>query len=86
MATVEIYTKFLCPFCSRAIALLDQKGVEYREIDVTMNAPEQRKMAERAQGRSTVPQIFVDGVPIGGCDELFALDARGALDPMLNLA
>jgi glutaredoxin 3 len=86
MATVEIYTKFLCPYCSRAKALLKSKGIDYREIDVTMNAPEQRKMAERAGGRSTVPQIFVDGAAIGGCDELYLLDARGELDSLFNPA
>ncbi len=84
MADIEIYTKFLCPYCTRAKALLESKGVSFREIDVTMDAALRRTMMERSNGRSTVPQIFIDGHHVGGSDELAALDARGGLDPLLG--
>ncbi len=84
MAEVEIYATMFCPFCYRAKRLLDQKGVDYQEIDVTMSPGRRREMAERAGGRSSVPQIFIDGRHVGGCDELHALEARGALDPLLG--
>lgn len=84
MADIEIYTKFLCPYCTRAKALLESKGVGFREIDVTMDAGLRRTMMERSNGRSTVPQIFIDGHHVGGSDELAALDARGGLDPLLG--
>ena len=84
MADIEIYTKFLCPYCSRAKALLDSKGVSYREIDVTMDAGLRRAMMDRSNGRSTVPQIFIGGLHVGGSDDLAALDARGGLDPLLG--
>lgn len=84
MADIEIYTKFLCPYCTRAKALLESKGVGFREIDVTMDAALRRTMMERSNGRSTVPQIFIDGHHVGGSDELAALDARGGLDPLLG--
>jgi glutaredoxin 3 len=80
---IEIYTKFLCPYCSRAKALLTSKGVSFDEIDVTMDASLRRTMIDRANGGSTVPQIFIDGRHVGGCDDLHALDARGELDPLL---
>ncbi len=84
MANVEIYLTQSCPFCSRAKKLLDKKGAGYTEIDVS--APEDReKMKERAGGQHTVPQIFIDGKHVGGCDELFELDMDGDLDPMLGL-
>lgn len=83
MPRIEIYTKFFCPYCSRAKALLQGKGAVFEEIDVTMDAGLRRTMIDRAQGGSTVPQIFIDGRHIGGCDDLCALDARGELDPML---
>ena len=84
MAEVEIYATMFCPFCYRAKRLLDQKGVDYQEIDVTMSPGRRREMAERAGGRSSVPQIFIGGRHVGGCDELHALEARGALDPLLG--
>lgn len=83
MAKVEIYTKAFCGFCYRAKALLDDKGVPYEEYDITMGGPKRTEMLERAPGRMTVPQIFIDDRHIGGCDDLFALDGRGALDPLL---
>lgn len=84
MADIEIYTKFLCPYCTRAKALLESKGVSFREIDVTMDAALRRTMMERSNGRSTVPQIFIDGHHVGGSDDLAALEARGGLDPLLG--
>lgn len=81
---IEIYSKWGCPFCSRAKALLDGKGVQYDEYDITMGGPKRAEMAERAPGATTVPQIFIGNVGIGGCDELFALDASGKLDPLLG--
>jgi glutaredoxin 3 len=83
MAQVEIYTKFLCPYCARAKSLLQSKGVRFEETDITMDGATRRKMMDRAGGRSTVPQIFIDGVHVGGSDDLAALDAAGKLDPML---
>lgn len=83
MAKVEIYTKAFCPYCSRAIRLLAQKGVEPIEYDITMGGPQRQEMIQRANGRTTVPQVFVDGRHIGGSDDLAALDARGGLDPLL---
>lgn len=83
MAKVEIYTKFLCGYCARAKNLLASKGAEFEEIDITMDAVRREEMLGRANGRSTVPQIFIDGAHIGGSDELAALDAAGGLDPLL---
>lgn len=84
MPTVEIYTTPFCPYCIRAKRLLQQKGVTFDEIDVSMARGRRQEMVERAAGRSTVPQIFIDGQGIGGCDELFALDHAGGLDPLLE--
>lgn len=86
MAKIEVFTKFLCPYCSRAKALLDRKGAEYLEIDVTMDRAGFNAMVERAGGARTVPQIFIDGKHIGGSDDMAALDARGGLDPLLGIA
>lgn len=83
MAQVEIYATMFCPFCHRAKRLLEAKGVAYDEVDVTMSPGKRREMTERAGGRSSVPQIFIDGVHIGGSDELHALEADGKLDPLL---
>lgn len=83
MARVEIYTKFLCPYCMRAKRLLGQKGVTYEEYDITMGGPKRAEMIERANGRHTVPQIFIDGQHVGGSDDLAALDRDGKLDPLL---
>lgn len=84
MAKVEIYTKAFCGFCHRAKALLDKKGAAYEEYDISMGGPKRCEMIERSGGRMTVPQIFIDGRHVGGCDDLFALDRRGDLDPLLN--
>jgi glutaredoxin 3 len=83
MAKVEIYTKFLCPYCTRAKALLGAKGVAFEEYDISMGGPLRAEMLERAGGRNTVPQIFIDGRHIGGSDDLAALDRAGKLDPLL---
>jgi glutaredoxin 3 len=83
MAKVTIYTTPLCPYCYRAKRLLDSKGVEYDEIDVSMDADARSDMVQRAQGRTTVPQIFIDGQHVGGSDDLHALDRSGKLDPLL---
>jgi glutaredoxin 3 len=83
MAKIEIYTKAFCPYCYRAKALLDSKQVEYEEIDISMGGPRRPEMIQRAGGRSTVPQIFIDGKHIGGSDDLAALDRQGGLDPLL---
>lgn len=83
MPDVEIYTTMFCPFCVRAKKLLDGKNVPYTEIDVTMSSSKRAEMQERADGRHTVPQIFIGGVGIGGSDDLAALEASGKLDEML---
>jgi glutaredoxin 3 len=82
---IEIYTTMFCPFCHRAKALLKGKGVEFTEYDVGGSSDERARMRERAGGRHTVPQIFIDGVGIGGSDDLAALDRQGKLDAMLGL-
>jgi glutaredoxin 3 len=84
MAKVEIYTRAFCGYCTRARRLLEAKGVDFEEIDITMDAPRRREMIQRANGRTTVPQIFIDDVHVGGSDDLHALDARGRLDPLLE--
>ncbi|MDT0508002.1 glutaredoxin 3 [Novosphingobium sp. MMS21-SN21R] len=82
---VEIYTKWGCPYCSRAKALLESKGVAFEEYDITMGGPKRAEMVERAPGASTVPQIFIGGAAVGGSDDLAALNAQGKLDAMLGL-
>ncbi|UYY77676.1 glutaredoxin 3 [Sphingomonas sp. R1] len=83
MAKVEIYTKAFCPYCTRAKNLLSAKGADYEEYDITMGGPKRAEMLERAPGRTTVPQVFIDGKHIGGSDDLAALDRQGGLDPLL---
>ena len=83
MASVEIYTKFTCPYCVRAKRLLDMKKVAYREIAVDRGGPPKEEMVQRARGRTTVPQIFIDGSHVGGCDDLMALEYDGKLDALL---
>lgn len=84
MAKVEVYSSAFCPFCYRAKKLLADKGVEFEEIDVMMNPSRKAEMVERAGGRTSVPQVFVDGRYLGDCDGLYALDARGELDARLS--
>jgi glutaredoxin 3 len=83
MPKVEVYTKMFCPYCVRAKRLLDEKGVAYEEIDITMGGPRRGEMIERANGRTTVPQIFIGETHVGGSDDLVALERRGKLDPLL---
>lgn len=84
MAQVEIFTKFLCPYCTRAKSLLKAKGVAFEETDISMGGPKRTEMLERSQGRSTVPQIFINGQHIGGSDDLAALERAGKLDALLG--
>ena len=83
MVDVTIYTKFGCGYCYRAKQLLDSKGVEYTEHDVTMGGPEKAEMLERAPTARTVPQIFIGDTHVGGSDDLAALERDGKLDAML---
>ncbi|MGV3345784.1 glutaredoxin 3 [Enterobacteriaceae bacterium LUAb1] len=83
MAQIDIYTKVTCPFCHRAKALLALKKVAFNEIAIDNNAEWREKMIARS-GRTTVPQIFIDDCHIGGCDDLYALDAKGGLDALLK--
>ena len=83
MAKVEIYTKMTCPYCYRAKALLQQKGVQLDEIAVDMGGAPRQEMISRANGRMTVPQIFINGKHVGGCDDLFELEGAGKLDELL---
>jgi glutaredoxin 3 len=80
---VEIYMTPICGYCAMAKRLLDKKGVTYTEINVMAQPAKRDEMTNRSNGGRTVPQIFIDGKPIGGCDDLHALDRRGALDAML---
>ncbi len=82
-AAVEIYTKFACPYCYRAKALLENKGVDYVEYDISSGGEKRAEMIERAPGARTVPQIFIDGRAIGGSDDLSALERHGELDGLL---
>lgn len=84
MARVEIYTKAFCPYCARAMNLLASKGVEPDETDIGMNTSKRGEMIERAGGRTTVPQIFIDGTHVGGSDDLAALERAGKLDALLG--
>ncbi|HEX6141806.1 MAG TPA: glutaredoxin 3 [Geminicoccaceae bacterium] len=83
MAVVEIYTTPLCPFCWRAKRLLSEKGIAFDEIDLWQEPTRRSEMLERAGGRRTVPQIFIDGRGIGGSEELAELDGSGDLDRLL---
>ncbi len=85
MADIVIYTKSTCGYCAAAKSLLAKKAANFHEISVDGDSAAQRAMAARAKGRSTVPQIFIDERHIGGCDDLYALDAAGGLDPLLTL-
>ena len=83
MAKVEIYTKSTCPYCVRATQLLRSKGVEHDNISVDQGGEKKAEMVQRAGGRTSVPQIFIGGQHIGGCDDLMALESRGKLDELL---
>ena len=85
MPKVEIYTKMFCPYCVRAKRLLDGKGVEYAEYDITMGGPQRAEMIQRADGRTTVPQIFIGDVHVGGSDDLLRLTVAVNVNPNLNI-
>jgi len=82
VAAVTIYTKAFCPYCVRAVQLLNKKGVKFTEIDAGSNAAKKEEMMQRS-GRRTFPQIFIGQTHVGGCDDLHDLDAKGGLDPLL---
>lgn len=84
MPKIEIYTQPWCPFCERALHLLGQKGVEFQEINAPSGSAERAEARTRSGGRTSVPQIFIDGQHIGGCDDLVALERAGKLDPLLQ--
>jgi glutaredoxin 3 len=83
-ATVEIYTTPTCGYCRAAKSLLTRKNVAYQEIDVSAGSALRQAMVVRAGGRTTVPQIFINDFHVGGCDDLYALDRDGGLDPLLT--
>jgi glutaredoxin 3 len=83
MVPVVIYTRAFCSYCTWAKDLLERKGIEFEEIDVTGDAGRRDEMVERAEGRSTTPQIFIGSTPVGGCDELYELERMGRLDALL---
>jgi glutaredoxin 3 len=84
MPKIEVFTQPFCPYCSRALALLKKKGAEFIEIDAPNGSAARAEAVERSGGRTSVPQIFIDGLPVGGSDELAALDRAGKLDALLN--
>ena len=84
MARIEVFSTLLCPFCYRAKKLLESKGVTFEEIDVMVQPARRAEMITRSGGRTSVPQIFVDGRHIGNCDEIYALEAAGKLTPLLE--
>jgi len=85
LATVIIYTLAGCPFCAKAKKLLDEKNIHYQEIEVDYKDTVKRKeVTQLAEGRTTFPQIFINGKPIGGCDDLYALDDKDQLDEILS--
>lgn len=86
MARVEIYSTLFCPYCARAKSLLERKGVAYVNIDIIEDSTKRDEMLARAGGRTSVPQIFIDGEHIGGSEQLVALDRAGQLDAKLGLA
>ena len=86
MSHVTIYTKPYCPYCVRAIDLLERKGVDFTEIEAAFDPEKRQEMMRRANGRATFPQIFVGDQHIGGCDDMMALEREGKLDPILQAA
>jgi len=83
MTDIVVYTKDYCPYCVKAKSLLTRKGAPFQEIDVIADPAALKEMLDKSGGRKTVPQIFINGEPIGGCDDLYALDAAGKLDALL---
>lgn len=86
MAKVTIYTRAFCPYCTRAVKLLSDKGADFTEIDAGMNAAKKQEMIQRANGARTFPQIFIGERHIGGCDDMMALERAGKLDELLGTA
>ena len=86
MPQVTIYTKPYCPYCVRAVSLLEKKGVEFTEVEAAFDPEKRKEMIQRANGRATFPQIFVGDEHIGGCDDMMALEYAGKLDPLLQAA
>lgn len=86
MTKIEVYSSMLCPFCYRAKKLLEQKGAAFTEIDVMLNPRRKAEMVERSGGRTSVPQIFINDRHVGGCDDLYALEAGNKLEPLLQAA
>lgn len=84
MQKIELYTKGYCPYCKRAKALLDAKGAKYIDFEIDKNPELRPTMIEKANGRTTVPQIFIGDKHVGGCDDLFALESAGKLDSLLQ--
>ena len=84
MSKVEIFTSPYCGFCCRAKSLLEKKGVDFDEIDIAVQPSRKPEMVKRAKGANTVPQIFIDDFHVGGCDDLYNLDSKGKLDPLLT--
>ena len=84
MKTVRMYTTPICPYCVRAKSLLKKKGVEVEEVDVLMDAQAREEMESKTGGARSVPQIFIGDTHVGGCDELYALEKDGKLDPLLS--
>ena len=85
MVKVEIYTAMACPFCTRAVGLLSTKNINLKKIDVTLSTAKRQALRIRANGQTSVPQIFINDYYIGGCDDLFRLDQAGHLDKLLSL-
>ena len=83
MSKIKIYTTPICPYCVRAKSLLKKKGAPFEEIDVFMDADARQEMEDKSQGRRSVPQIFIGEKHVGGCDDLYALESQGQLDPLL---
>jgi glutaredoxin 3 len=83
MPVIEVYTTPYCPYCLAAKDLLRQKGLQFTEINIAGSPERRTEMTERANGRSTVPQIFINSAHVGGCDDLYALEESGELDPLL---
>jgi glutaredoxin 3 len=83
MPDIEVYVTKICPYCTKAKALLDQKGAQYKVIDLTGDDDARMALVKKANGMRTVPQIFINGQHIGGFDDMYALDKKGGLDPLL---
>lgn len=85
MQKIEIYTSMMCGYCYRAKQLLKKKNVSFNEIDISVQPKLRQEMLSRSGGQYTVPQIFIGDIHVGGCDELYALDKKGNLDPLLKM-